>query len=137
MRSSPSLVYTPNPGFPSTGGIETDVFRYRIVDSLGAVDSALVTVTLQLNRPPQAAADNASTRINQPVVIRVRSSCPDGYNGSLLLVPYASLSPGPAIVAARLAGAQPREHGDDGGPSAHPRVSRDPATSRTAAAAAP
>jgi hypothetical protein len=78
--SGSAIVYTPNPGFPSTGGTETDVFRYRIVDSLGAIRSALVTVTIRLNRPPEAVADSGSTRAGQPIILTVtlNDSDPDG-----------------------------------------------------------
>jgi len=69
------LIYSPGFGFAGT-----DSFVYTIADSFGQTSSAIVTVTVGPNDPPEANPDAATTTQNSPVAIAVLSndSDPDG-----------------------------------------------------------
>jgi len=72
-----TVTYTPNAGF--TG---TDTFTYTANDGTADSNAATVTVTVNpdVNIPPVAADDYASTTVNTPVIINVvaNDSDPDG-----------------------------------------------------------
>jgi hypothetical protein len=71
--SSSSIRYTPHANYSGS-----DTFRYRIGDGNGAVDSALVTVTVvEVNDPPVAVDDAASTQPGEPVAIVVTANDSD------------------------------------------------------------
>jgi VCBS repeat-containing protein len=75
-NSGSDVTYTPDPGF--TG---TDSFTYTISDGHGGTSTATVTVTIaNVNNPPAAVDDSATTPQNTAVTIDVLSndSDPDG-----------------------------------------------------------
>jgi len=73
------ITYTPNPGY--TG---TDIFAYRITDSNGDTDTAVVSVTITPNNNvPTAVDDVATTDSNTSIMIMVTMNDdfgPDGPN---------------------------------------------------------
>ncbi len=76
INTDDTITYTPNPTFSGT-----DSFDYTIDDDQGATDSASVTITVaEINQPPVANPDSASTSESTPVTIDVLSndSDPDG-----------------------------------------------------------
>ena len=68
--------YTPDLGF---SGI--DVFIYSVCDDDGACDTAIVTIEVEANLPPDANNDSATTDEGDPVVIDVliNDVDPDGF----------------------------------------------------------
>lgn len=86
--SSTSIRYTPHANY-----FGTDTFRYRIRDGNGAVDSALVTVTVsEVNDPPVASPDSASTSEDVAVTVAVTAndSDPDGDPVTLITSPIVT-----------------------------------------------
>ncbi|MCG8427845.1 MAG: retention module-containing protein, partial [Chromatiales bacterium] len=74
-----TITYTPDPDF---NGIDT--FTYTITDGDGGTDTATVTVNVgNVQEPPVADNDNATTGLNNPVVINVLAN-DDDPDGSLV-----------------------------------------------------
>ncbi len=96
--SSPTddvVIYTPNAGF--TG---TDSFTYTISDGMGGTDTATVTVTVdaEVNQPPNAIDDMASTMVNTPVSIAVLSNDMDPNPGDTIAISNLG-TPGNGTIA--------------------------------------
>ncbi len=73
-----NLLYTPPPGF-----VGQDIIRYTVQDANGLTDGAMVTVTItpaEIQRPPVAADDFASTQLGIPINVFVLNNDfdPDG-----------------------------------------------------------
>jgi outer membrane protein OmpA-like peptidoglycan-associated protein len=82
--SGSSVLYTPNPAY-----FGTDSFSYTIGDGNGAEATAQVTVTIEeVNNPPIAVDDTATTKEDTPVAIDVltNDSEPDGDELTILSV---------------------------------------------------
>lgn len=79
VNANGTITYTPNAGFQGT-----DTFSYMVQDGPGGpsdlVDTALVTITVQGNRAPDAVNDSATTNEDAPVTVSVKSNDtdPDG-----------------------------------------------------------
>ena len=71
-----NYTYTPNTNYSGT-----DVFNYKVCDANGDCSSATVTITISnINNPPVAVDDNATTPENTPVSgnVLTNDSDPDG-----------------------------------------------------------
>jgi len=70
------VTYLPDPGFAGP----TDTFTYKVCDNDGLCDTALVTITINENYPPEANNDYEETPMETPVDIDVlvNDSDPDG-----------------------------------------------------------
>ncbi len=75
------VVYTPNAGFSGT-----DTFTYVVRDALGATATGTVTVTVQPNRAPVAANDEAGVLKAQSVDINVLANDVDPDGDALTVV---------------------------------------------------
>jgi hypothetical protein len=100
FNSNGTFLYIPNTGF-----VGNDSFMYRVCDNGNPVmcSNAMVyftvvdpTVVVSPNVLPVALGDNATTPVNTPVVITVKSN--DTYLGGSLGLPAAITSPSNGIV---------------------------------------
>lgn len=98
VGSDGRVTFTPNPNFAGTAA-----FTYQICDTLGACDTATVTVSVTAsNQGPVANDDSATTPQDSPITINVANNDTDP-NGNLGLDTVAVLS-SPANGSASAAG---------------------------------
>jgi hypothetical protein len=90
-----SIVYTPNANFSGS-----DSFVYEISDGRGGVASAAVTVNVdaQVNLPPVAAPDTATTDAGVAVTIAVLANDSDPDGGTVSVVGASSGSNGSTVL---------------------------------------
>ena len=89
-----TATYTPDPGF---SGIDT--FAYTVEDPDGNSDSALVSITVDDNRP-SAADDVATTPFNTPITIAVLGNDTDPNGDPLDVVSISQPGNGTAVLNA-------------------------------------
>jgi len=71
-----AITYTPDNSF-----LGIDTYEYIVCDSTNLCDTALVTITIKANLPPNAVDDYSSTLINTPVDISVLDNDSDPDDG--------------------------------------------------------
>ena len=95
VRNGTLIEYRPNAGF-----VGSDTFQYTIVDSGGLTATANVVVNiLNVNDPPLAQNDTATTNENSSVVVQVLGNDSDLENNSLTVVSVTPPRNGTASVA--------------------------------------
>lgn len=86
--------YTPDDGFSGT-----DSFNYTVADEGGLTDTGSVTVTVtEVNTPPQAVDDTATTLASTPVTIDVLLNDSDEDGDSLLISAVGTPDSGVAVL---------------------------------------
>ena len=93
------LVFTPQ---PNDLGLAT--VNYRIEDSKGSVDEAIVFVTIiaRANQPPLAQNDTVTTEVNTPVTVNVLANDSDPDGDALNIVSATAITGSVSILDASL-----------------------------------
>src|SRR5690606_1083876 len=95
INSNGTITYTPDPGH-----FGSDSFTYTVSDGKGGTATASVSVTVaEVNDPPVAANDSASTPEDQPVTISVLAAHSDPDGNTLSIIQVANPSHGTAVIS--------------------------------------